>query len=230
MKFNNAYSLILHLYENGLLKGIDLGLRGEYTVDTTVKDPKLLKILNELFGEWRWSSGGELEEGYYELVRGENGELAFGISISTDILDFWGNPFEIEDILRIIVEELELTKVDMDEYLENQFILDLEIDYPNTNKPTFEIQKFEIYSDTKGDEIDIEIKTKLLENDLNRLKQMIADYLVNVHKQNHKFDFSGFQLIIDRRNSIGPYYGTGHEYFEGIKKVFKEKVIEFEMK
>ena len=42
MKFDNAYDLILHLFDNGLLKGIDLGIRGEYTIESTIQDMNLL--------------------------------------------------------------------------------------------------------------------------------------------------------------------------------------------
>ena len=230
MKFNNAYSLILHLFENGLLKGVDLGLRGEYTVNTTVKDANLLKILNDLFGEWRWSDGGVIDEGYYELVKDENGELAFDVGISTDILDFWGNPFNIVEILQIVVDVLDLSSIDKDEYLELQLILDLELDYPDTNKPIFDLQKFEIYSETEGDKIDAEVTKKLNDYNLTRLKELIVDYLVKVHKENHQYNFTGFRLTIDSGNSIGPYYGTGHEYYDGLKQSFEEFYIEYEIK
>jgi hypothetical protein len=230
MKFTNAYSLLLHLFNNGLLKGINLGLRGEYTVNTTIQDPNLLNILNDVFGEWRWSNGGVIDEGYYELVKDENGDLAFAVNISTDILDFWGNPFEIEDILKIIVDELALTKIDLDEYLEYQLVLDLELDYPDTKKTNFKLEKFEIYSATIGDEIDIEIKSKLKEFDLLSVQQVIVDYLIKVHMENHEFDFTGFWLSIQHGNSIGPYYGKGHDYIDGLKESFEEKPIDFELK
>lgn len=230
MKFDNAYSLLLHLFDNGLLKGINLGLRGEYTVESTIQDPNLLNILNDVFGEWRWSNGGIIDEGYYELVKDKNGELAFAVNISTDILDFWGNPFEIEDILKIIVDELALNKINLDKYLEYQLVLDLELDYPDTKKTNFKLEKFEIYSTTIGDEIDTEIKSKRKEFDLFSVQQAVVDYLLKVHIENHKFDFTGFWLSIQHGNAIGPYYGIGHDFLEGLKEIFEKKRIDFELK
>lgn len=229
MKFDNAYSLILHLFDNGLLKGIFLGLRGEYTIEPTIKDSDLSKLLTEIFGDWRWGSSEDLDEGYYQLVKDENGDLAFSVGISSDILDFWGNPFDIEEILGILVEELGLTKIDIDEYLEYQIVLDLELDYHDTNKSKFDLQKFEIYSDNIGDEIDLEIKNKLKQIDLIRLKQVIVDYLVKIHKVNHEFNFTGFSLTITSGNAIGPYYGTGYEYIDRLKESYQDYYIEYEM-
>ena len=42
MKFKNAYNLILFLYNKGLLKGVYVGLRGEYEIETSIKNPTIL--------------------------------------------------------------------------------------------------------------------------------------------------------------------------------------------
>jgi hypothetical protein len=226
MKFDNAYDLVLHLFDKGLLKGILLGIRGEYSIDTTTHDSDLLK---EIFGKWRWGPCVACDEGYYDLVKDENGELVFSVSISSDILDFHGNPFKIEDILKIIVDELGLTEVDAEEYLEYQLVLDLELDYPDINKSEFDLTVFEIHGETEGDEIDKEILSKLKNIDVFKLKQAIVDYLVKVHKENHE-NFTGFSLLINNRNDIGPYYGTGHEFIDGLKEFFKAYTIDYNLK
>ncbi len=228
MKFDNAYDLILHLFDKGLLRGIDLGIQGEFEIDSKIQDSDLLKLLNEIFGKWRWGPCVECDEGYYDLVKDGNGELAFSVSISSDILDFYGNPFEIEDILKIIVDELGLTKVDAEEYLEYQLVLDLELDYPDINKSEFDLTVFEIHGETEGDEIDKEILSKFKNFDVFKLKQAIVDYLVKVHKENHE-NFTGFSLLINNRNDIGPYDGTGHEFIDGLKEFFAAYPIEYEL-
>jgi len=227
MKFDNAYDLILHLFNKGLLKGIELGIRGEYSIDTTTHDSDLLELLKEIFGKWRCESGYAIYEGYYDLIKVEDGELGFSVSISSDIMDFHGNPFEIEDILKIIVDELGLTKVDSEEYLEYQLVLDLELDYPDINDSDFDLSEFEIHGETEGDEIDKDIINNLKKSDIFKLKMVIVDYLVKVHRENHD-NFTGFSLSIDR-NYVGPYYGTGHEFIDGLKEFFAAYPIEYEL-
>ncbi len=227
MKFDNAYDLILHLFNKGLLKGIELGIRGEYTVDITIHDSDLLELLKEIFGKWRWESGFATYEGYYDLIKVEDGDLGFSVSISSDILDFHGNPFEIEDILKIIVDELDLTKVDAEEYLEYQLVLDLELDYSDIHESEFDLSEFEIHGETEGDELDKELIDNFKKSDIFKLKQVILDYLVKVHKENHD-NFTGFSLSIDK-NSIGPYYGTGVEFIDGLKEFFEAYEINFNL-
>jgi hypothetical protein len=227
MKFDNAYDLVLHLFNKGLLKGIELGIRGEYTVDITIHDSDLLELLKEIFGKWRWESGFATYEGYYDLIKVEDGDLGFSVSISSDILDFHGNPFEIEDILKIIVDELGLTKVDAEEYLEYQLVLDLELDYSDIHESEFDLSEFEIHGETEGDELDKELIDNFKKSDIFKLKQVILDYLVKVHKENHD-NFTGFSLSIDR-NSIGPYYGTGVEFIDGLKEFFEAYEINYNL-
>jgi hypothetical protein len=227
MKFDNAYDLILHLFNKGLLKGIELGIRGEYSVDTTIHDSELLELLKEIFGKWRWESGFATYEGYYDLIKVEDGDLGFSVNIASDILDFHGNPYEIEDILKIIVDELSLTKVDAEEYLEYQLVLDLELDYSDIHESEYDLSEFEIHGETEGDELDKELIDNLKKSDIFKLKQVILDYLVEVHKENHD-NFTGFSLSIDR-NSIGPYYGTGVEFIDGLKEFFEAYEINYNL-
>lgn len=228
MKFNNAYSLILHLFDKDLLQGIDLGIRGDCSINSTIKDSGLLKILTEIFGEWRWGPGVSCEQGYYYFIKNEYGELGFDVRISSDILDSDGNPFEIEGILQILVHELGLNKIDAEESLEFQMVLDLELDYPDTKVSKFDLQLFEIYSNTIGDEIDLEIKNKLAEIDIVRLKHLIVDYLIKIHKKHHEINFTGFSLKIKSHNYIEYYDGIGHEFIDGLKEFFENYSLEYE--
>src|SRR6056300_1558362 len=141
MKFTNAYELNLFLHKKGLIEGLHLGLRGEYKIETKIKDKALLKILNEIWADWRWGEDdGEAyanHDGYYNLYLDSNDELSMNISIHDDILDFDGNPFDIEKILGIINKYLSLDCVDLDEYLEYQICLDLVLVYENLNKRVY---------------------------------------------------------------------------------------------
>ena len=62
-KFNNAYDLMLFLYNEGLFKGVYVGLRGEYQNETSIRNPKILSFLEELWHDYAFIYGG-----FYNLI------------------------------------------------------------------------------------------------------------------------------------------------------------------
>ncbi|MDC1276931.1 hypothetical protein N8Z48_02100 [Algibacter sp.] len=229
MKFTNAYELNLFLYKKGLIEGLYLGLRGEYEIETKINDNKLLKILNEIWGNWRWGeTEGEANAtygGFYDLNLNSNDELSMNVSINDDILDFDGNPFDIEKILGIISKHLSLECVDHDEFLEYQICLDLEIDYESLNEGVYQFPIFSI----KNYENDTQLKllNKIKEQDIAKIKELVVAYLVLTHKENHK-SYEGFSLTIED-NCFSNYTGTGHEKVKGLRTFLESQLLEIDL-
>ena len=227
MKFTNAYELNLFLHKKDLIEGLDLGLRGEYQIITKINDKKLLKILNEIWGNWRWGENVTYN-GWYDLILDSNEELSMEVSIDEDLLDFYGNPFDIEKILGNISKQLSLENVDHDEFLEYQICLDLELDYESLKKGTYQSQLFSIksYNDS-DDELKLEILNKTKEKDIYKIKELLVDYLVLTHKENH-VSYEGFYILIDG-NNISSYNGTGYEKVEGLRTFLESQLLEIEI-
>lgn len=232
MKFTNAYELILFLHKKGLIEGLDLGLRGEYQIITKINDNELLKILYEIWGDWRW---GETEgvvnatySGWYDLNLDSNKELSMDVSINDDILEFYGNPFDIEKILGIISKHLSLKYVDNDEFLEYQICIDLELDYESLKERAHQSQIFSIKSvGDSDDELKLEILNKIKEQDIDKIKELVIDYVVLTHKENHK-SYKGFYLLIEG-NHISSYTGSGYEKVKGLRTFLESQLLEIDL-
>jgi hypothetical protein len=227
MKFDNAYDLVLHLFDKGLLTGLSLGIRGDYSIDPTIQDSDLLELLTEIFDEWRWNSGDATYQGWYEFGKGSDGNLGFQVYVSEDIKEHWGTPFDIEPILKIISDELLLSTIDKEEFLQYQICLDLEIEYPDISKLEYDLSVFKIRSRNEGDEIDEEINNKIQEVDLLKIQQLVIDNLAQTHKSEHCY--VGFSLIIEDDNDFNNYVGTGFETQDEIKDFLENYPIEFEL-
>lgn len=231
MNFKNAYDLNLFLFEKGLIEGLFLGIRGEYEIVSKIKDEKILNILNEIWGKWRW---GETEGvvnatfgGFYNLYVDYNNNLQMSNSIVDDILDFDGNPFDIEKILEIISEYLLLDNLDEDEYLEFQICLDLELDCEILEDVfSYNFSDFKIKSYNKNDDLSKELSLKIVNQDIERLKSLILEYVIKIHKKNHYYE--GFSLKIED-NNITNYVGKGFEYINDLKTYMINQLIDFDI-
>jgi hypothetical protein len=230
MKFSNAYELNLYLYKNGLIEGVDLGVRGEYKVQTKVADPNLLKILNETWGDWRWGENSEgnnaLKEGFYDLYLEKDGSLGMNVTIHEDLLDFFGNPFDIEELLAIPLETLSLDSIDIDDDLEYQLCLNIDLENQDVEGKVYQISGFNIKSYSKGDDIDKELSKKPDENALLEIKENILDYLLSVHKKNHSY--KGFTLKIED-NYFSNYYGTGQSKVKDLRSFLEKQTVDIEI-
>lgn len=232
MKFTNAYELNLFLYKKGLIEGLYLGLRGEFEIETKINDNKLLKILHEIWGNWRW---GESEEelnatygGFYNLKLNSNDELTMDISINDDIRDFHGIPFDIEEILRIISKHLSLENVDNHDFLELQICLNMELDYENLNKKVYQSPIFSIKGYENDTQLKLELLNKTKKQELDKTKELVVDYLVLTHKKHHGSSYEGFFLTIED-NYFSGYMGTGHEKVKGLRRFLESQLLEIDI-
>jgi hypothetical protein len=216
MKFNNAYDLILFLYNKGLFQGLHVSLRGEYEIETSIKNPRILSFLEDI-----WNDFSFIYQGFYDLILDDK-NLGFTIDIADDILDFDGSPFKIEDILSIINEQLNLKFIDKEENLEYQICIDLELEYQNLEKTEYKFQQFTISSSQKDDEISKELSSKLKGYPLTKIKEDIVDYCLKTHKKHHSYE--GFGLKIED-NDISRYDGTGCVEIKNLKQFLQAKEI-----
>ncbi len=230
MKFTNAYELNLFLYKKGLIEGLYLGLRGEFEIVTKINDNKLLKLLNEIWGNWRW---GETEGkanatsgGFYDLYLDSNDELSIDVSINDDILDFQGNPFDIEKILGIISKHLSLECVDHDEFLEGQICIDLELDYESFDEGVCQPPILSIKSCENDTQLKLELLNKIKDQDIAKIKELVVAYLVSTHKDHVSYE--GFSLTIEDNYFLN-YAGTGHEKVEGLRTFLESQLLEIDI-
>lgn len=231
MKFTNAYELNLLLYQKGLIDGLHLGIRGDCEIETKIDDKILLNLLNKIWVDWRWGeTEGEVNAtygGFYDLYLDSNDELSMDVSINDDILDFDGNPFDIEKILGLISKHLSLDCVDQDEYLEYQICLDLELAYESLKEANYQSLIFSIKSYEKDTQLKLEILNKIKEQDIDKIKELVFDYLVSVHKEKHK-SYEGFSLTIED-NFFSNYTGTGHEKVKGLRTFLESQILEIDI-
>ena len=231
MNFKNAYDLNLFLFEKGLLEGLHIGIRGDYEVITKIKDEKILKILKEILGDWIWGvTEGEANatyQGFYNLYIDSNNNLEMSNSIDDDILDFQGNPFDIEKILMIISDYLLLDNLDKEEYLEYQICLDIEMEYEKLEESFFyDFSDFNIKSFEKNDELSNELSAKITEQDIEKIKLLLSEYFIKVHNDNHSY--KGFYLRIEENNFLN-YNGTGFEKIKNLKTFMENQLIDIDI-
>jgi hypothetical protein len=232
MKFTDAYQLNLYLFNRGLISGLYLSERGEYEIESTIKDRDLLKLLDEIWGDWRWGeTDGEsnaIHGGFYNLFLDSHDNLAMDVSINDNFLDSWGNPFDIEKILSIVCDNLSLDSIDKEELLEYQICVDIELEYEDIEKSDYTWSTFSIKSFEEDDELSTELNLKLNQQSLDIIKKGIVQYLLEIHKKENS-SYEGFSLIIED-NYFSDYSGTGCEEVNGLRSFLENYMIDIELK
>jgi hypothetical protein len=232
MKFKNAYDLFVFLSKKQMINGIYIGLRGELELISSIKNKELLEIIDEKFLEWYWHAHSEslaIHGGFYSLILNpKDNSLEIGNSIDDDILDFYGNPFDIETLLNIVVDFLLLENVDKDDYLEHQICINLKLSFENINDNDYKIDNCFITSFEENNELSNELLSKLNEKELNKLKLKIVKYLKNIHLENFRNEYKGFELIIDE-NYFSSYSGIGYKLIDGFKNYMENQIFETEI-
>lgn len=221
MKFTNAYDLCLTLCKTGVFSDFWIGLRGEIELTSKITDKHLLKILKTTLGDLIWEHAGQ-----HKLHIDSNDELAINIAIYDDILDSYGNPFDIEKILAIISKTLRLNSINYDEDLEYQICIDLVLEYENLKDSKFVLPAFNIKSCETGNEISKELGSKLIEPDLTETKKQVLTYILKMHNNNNHYD--GFSLKIEG-NYFSEYYGTGNAESQNLKQFLIVYHIDIEL-
>jgi len=214
-----------------MLEGIHVGLRGEYSIETSLKNTKLIELLHDIFNDWNQNSeSGEWNlnyGGFYSLFEKEDGELVFDVSISDDLLDSNGHPFDIEILLGMICKEIELETPDLEDWLEYQICIELEIEYVDIKSENYEFNKLIIKS-FEDDNIEQELNRKLNDEILTKIKTKFAQHFAELHIQEYHHYYSGFSLKIED-NYFNEYNGSGFETKEGLKIQLEKNEIGLEI-
>lgn len=227
MFFKNAYELVKYLFNQEMLQGIYMGLRGEFSIETSLKNTKLIELLYSIFNDWNQNNESmewNLDHGgFYSLEENEHGELVFDVSISDDLLDCDGHPFDIEILLSIICNELELKTPDLEDYLEYQICIELEIEYLDITSKSYEFNMFSIKC-FEDDEIEQELKKKLNDQLSTKIMDKIAQHFAERHFQEYKNYYTSFSVKIED-NYFNEYHGGGFDTKEGLKICLEKNEI-----
>lgn len=141
-KFKNSYELIIDLVRNNLLSGFYLSsapMYFELDLETKIEDTKLLKHINTICNSWMLENAKN--GGFYNFIFEENGELILDVSTHDDLLENYGNPFDLQEIFLIFLCVLNINSFDKEEWFEN--FLELTINFERVNN-NCEFEEFKI--------------------------------------------------------------------------------------
>lgn len=141
-KFKNSYELIIDLVRNNLLSGFYLSsapMYFELDLETKIEDTKLLKHINTICNSWMLENAKN--GGFYNFIFEENGELILDVSTHDDLLENYGNPFDLQEIFLIFLCVLNINSFDKEELFEN--FLELTINFERVNN-NCEFEEFKI--------------------------------------------------------------------------------------
>lgn len=141
-KFKNSYELIIDLVRNNLLSGFYLSsapMYFELDLETKIEDTKLLKHINTICNSWMLENAKN--GGFYNFIFEENGELILDVSTHDDLLENYGNPFDLQEIFLIFLSVLNINSFDKEEWFEN--FLELTINFERVNN-NCEFKEFKI--------------------------------------------------------------------------------------
>jgi hypothetical protein len=215
--FSNSYDLIHYLFHKNLLSGFYLGpghIGYDLELESKIVDTSLLNHLETIFNSW--VGGNAINQGDYILASAENGDLYLEVFIQDDVTGFSGNPFDIQEILSIVLNSLKISSFDEEEWYEN--FMELSIEFRNENNNSI-FEKFNI--ELLDDEY---ISKKEFDNlKINRtqeLKNAMEQYFID----NMEDGYSGFSVSI-----IENYFevtGLGIDSYP-IKDFFIKDNVEF---
>lgn len=195
-KFKNSYELIIDLVRNNLLSGFYLSsapMYFELDLETKIEDTKLLKHINTICNSWMLENAKN--GGFYNFIFEENGELILDVSTHDDLLDNYGNPFDLQEIFLIFLSVLNINSFDKEEWFEN--FLELTINFERVNN-NCEFKEFKI------ELIDEEYISKsefdyLKNNLLIELKKSLEVYFIE-NIDNDYYGVSDFSVSIQENN------------------------------
>jgi hypothetical protein len=195
-KFKNSYELIIDLVRNNLLSGFYLSsapMYFELDLETKIEDTKLLKHINTICNSWMLENAKN--GGFYNFIFEENGELILDVSTHDDLLDNYGNPFDLQEIFLIFLSVLNINSFDKEEWFEN--FLELTINFERVNN-NCEFEEFKI------ELIDEEYISKsefdyLKNNLLIELKKSLEVYFIE-NIDNDYYGVSDFSVSIQENN------------------------------
>lgn len=220
-KFKNSYELIIDLVRNNLLSGFYLSsapMYFELDLETKIEDTKLLKHINTICNSWMLENAKN--GGFYNFIFEENGELILDVSTHDDLLENYGNPFDLQEIFLIFLCVLNINSFDKEEWFEN--FLELTINFERVNN-NCEFEEFKI------ELIDEEYISKsefdyLKNNLLIELKKSLEVYFIE-NIDNDYYGVYDFSVSIQENNFNSVAISNQIKY--QIKDFFKADNIKF---
>lgn len=195
-KFKNSYELIIDLVKNNLLSGFYLSSGRMYfdlDLETKIEDTKLLKHIDAICNSWMLENAKNA--GFYNFIFEKNGELILDVSTHDDLLDNYGNPFDLQEIFSIFLSVLNINSFDKEEWFEN--FLELTINFERVNNICeFEEFKFELIDEEYISKSEFDY----LKNNLStELKKSLEVYFIE-NIDNDYYGVSDFSVSIQENN------------------------------
>lgn len=195
-KFKNSYELIIDLVRNNLLSGFYLSSAPMYfdiDLQTKIEDTKLLKHINTICNSWMLKNAKNA--GFYNFIFEKNGELILYVSTHDDLLDNYGNPFDLQEIFSIFLSVLNINSFDKKECFENFLELTVNFERANNNC-VFEEFKFELIDEEYISKSEFDY----LKNNLSiELKKSLEIYFIE-NIDNDYYGVSDFSVSIQENN------------------------------
>lgn len=195
-KFKNSYELIIDLVRKNLLSGFYLSSAAMYfdlDLETKIEDTKLLKQIDTICTSWMLENAKNA--GFYNFNFEENGELILDVSTHDDLLDNYGNPFDLQEIFSIFLSVLNINSFDKEECFEN--FLELTINFKRVNN-ICEFEEFKI--ELIDEEYISKSEFDYLKNNLSiELKKSLEAYFIE-NIDNDYYGVSDFSVSIQENN------------------------------
>lgn len=195
-KFKNSYELIIDLVRNNLLSGFYLSSAQMYydlDLETKIEDTKLLKHIDAICNSWMLENAKNA--GFYNFIFEKNGELILDVSTHDDLLDNYGNPFDLQEMFSICLSILNINSFDKEEWFENFLELTINFERANNNC-VFEEFKFELIDEEYISKSEFDF----LKNNLStELKKSLEVYFIE-NIDNDYYGVSDFSVSIQENN------------------------------
>lgn len=195
-KFKNSYELIIDLVRNNLLSGFYLSsgrMHFDLDLETKIEDTKLLKHIDAICNSWMLENAKN--EGFYNFIFEKNGELILDVSTHDNLLDNYGNPFDLQEIFSIFLSILSINSFDKEEWFENFLELTINFERAN-NKCVFEEFKFELIDEEYISKSEFDF----LKNNLSpELKKSLEVYFIE-NIDNDYYGVYDFSVSIQENN------------------------------
>lgn len=222
-KFKNSYELIIDLVRNNLLSGFYLSSAPMYydlDLETKIEDSKLLKHIDTICNSWMLENAENA--GFYNFIFEKNGELILDVNTHDDLLDNYGNPFDLQEIFSIFLSVLNINSFDKEEWFEN--FLELTINFERVNN-ICEFEEFKI--ELIDEEYISKSEFDYLKNNLStELKKSLEVYFIE-NIDNDYYGVSDFSVSIQENNFNSVV--VSHEIKYQIKDFFINDDVSFPM-
>ena len=176
----------------------------DLNLKTKINNTELLNHIETICNTWMVENA--INTGFYSFIFEENGELILDASIQDDLLNFYGNPFDLQKIFSIILEVLNINSFDKEEWFENYLELTIKFKRVNNNcqfeEFSIELIDEEYISKREFDNLKnnslIEIKKSLEQYFIENIEIVCKDFSVSIIENNftefNVFDKVNYQI------------------------------------